>query len=197
MDNIFGWLILVIILAFALYSAFVIKKEKIVALKNAKPLHFGGLIFPIPPWWTQTFKQESNDESKEETKIIFERTDTRYDWRAVFYKYDPNHFQGTSLQNIFEEFVIKREINFDQSNAIIKTPSEILSFSKIDIDALRIEGTATEASEDRIYIDIIVFKNKDTDTETDKIYIIESRSSILNGLLEGPFFEQMIEQVKK
>ncbi|EQC47527.1 hypothetical protein [Bacteriovorax sp. Seq25_V] len=183
MENIFGWSVLTIILVYLTYMAFSIKNETKVALATGKEFRFGGLLFNIPLWWTETF---SSDE-----KYIFERTDTRYDWRATFLKYNFKLNETQNLQDVFESYAIEKKLVFDEENVIIKVPENIISFSDIGVEALRIEGTATQDDEHRLYIDILIFKN------ADEIFIVESKSSILNGLLEGPFFEQMIANITK
>lgn len=182
MEHLFQWIFVIIVLALTTYSAFVIKNEKTSAFENQITLLFGGLEFNIPKWWSATYKSD--------TKIIYERTDTHYDWRATFQEL-PKENLKLDLQNIFENYAIENKIIFDEENAIIKTPNEILGFKSIDVEALRVEGTATLDVEKRIYIDIVIFKNDN------KVIALESKSSILNGLLEGPFFEEMISQIKK
>lgn len=182
MDNYIYWSLLILALLFITYSAFIIKNEKAQAFENSITTVFGDVEFNLPKWWTKT--------RDEKEILIFERTDTTYDWSATF-KELPASYSDLSLQDIFEKYATENEIIFDEQNAIIKTPSEIQSFKLINIDALRVEGTATQNIENRIYIDIVVYKNNS------KAFLIQSRSSILNGLLEGPFFEEMILNVKK
>lgn len=182
MDNYIYWSLLILALLFITYSAFIIKNEKVQAFENSITTVFGDVEFNLPKWWTKT--------RDEKEILIFERTDTTYDWSATF-KELPASYSDLSLQDIFEKYATENEIIFDEQNAIIKTPSEIQSFKLINIDALRVEGTATQNIENRIYIDIVVYKNNS------KAFLIQSRSSILNGLLEGPFFEEMILNVKK
>ena len=52
--------------------------------------------------------------------------------------------------------------------------------------ALRVEGKATEKVINRLYLDIYLFQYKED------AYFFISRSSVLNGIVEGPFFEEMI-----
>lgn len=182
MEHIFEWSLLIIILIALTYSAYIIKNEKNVAINTGVKIEFGGLEFIIPRWWTQV--------SEDLGKLIFKRTDTHYEWQATFVELDES-FNHLSLQNCFEKYAISQNLIFDEENAIIKVPNEILSFKNLDVEALRIEGTATQESERRVYIDLVFFKNES------KIFLLESKSSILNGLLEGPFFEEMIFNIKK
>ncbi len=181
MDNILSWSILIISLIAMLYAAFIIKNEKSDALDSAVDLKFYGLVFPIPRWWTKT--------SESENQITYERKDTRYDWKATF-----THLvdldQQKSLQNIFEEIAIERNLIFDKDRAIIHSPKELKNLYENEVEALRVEGTATQNSEKRLYYDGLVIR------APKGILFLESKASVLNGLLEGPFFEQMIENIK-
>jgi len=161
--------------------AFTIKNETNVALNDGKSFEFGGLLFILPLWWSETFN--SNE------RVIFERTDTRYDWKATFQKFEIDLKEKENLQNVFEKYALNEKLIFDEENVIIQVPKNIKSFHELNIEALRIEGTATQDNEHPIYIDILIFMN------CADIFIVESRSSILNGLLEGPFFEQMIANI--
>ncbi|MFG1500779.1 hypothetical protein ABMA70_11295 [Halobacteriovorax sp. XZX-3] len=180
MSNIFWWIILICILIFATYAAFVIKGEKKVALKNAISFPFHGLEIPIPPWWTLT-----TDES--ELKI-FERTDTRYEWQSRFSFTNKNY---SDLQSAFEELAINNELVFDKDTTIIHEPKSFEKLYEQGIETLRVEGTATKGHELRVYYDAALLKTDDG------IVILESESSVLNGLLEGPFFEQSLHNIKK
>ena len=181
MENLFSWLILIGTLIAMLYTAFIIKNEKKDALDTSRKIEFHGLSFFIPRWWSQTLEEENN--------LVFERKDTRYDWKATFLKLDEG-FNEMSLQNIFEKIAIDRELIFDKDTAIIHSPSELTSLYENKIEALRVEGTATERSEKRLYYDGLVIRGPKG------ILFLESKASVLNGLLEGPFFEQMIQNIE-
>jgi len=180
MSNIFWWTLLILVLAFAIYAALVIKNEKVEALSTGKKLLFHGFEFNIPRWWTMT--------TEEDNKLVFERTDTRYDWKSKFH-WVPN--PSGDLQDTFEKMATKRNLIFDEDTSIVQAPSMLVEIHQQGIEALRIEGTATEDSEHRVYYDAFIIQG-------DKGHLyLESRSSILNGLLEGPFFEQTISKIKK
>ncbi len=186
-NNLISWSVLIVLLAAGLYTAFVIRGEKDDALLSAIDLEFHGLIFKIPRWWTKTEQSQEH--------IRFERTDTRYDWSATF-TILKDYSKETSLQNIYEEQAIKRGLVFDKDTSIIHSPLELQELYSQGIEALRVEGTATENSENRLYYDAIVIRSPYTD-DTQTILYLESRASVLNGLLEGPFFEQMLKHIKK
>ncbi len=181
-DNVFSWSIFIIFLFIGIYTARIIKGEKEDALASAVELVFHGLSFQIPRWWTKTL-----DNGYE---ITFERTDTRYDWKATFLllrEYDAD----IDLQSIYEEQALKRGLVFDKDTSIIHSPSELNELYDQGLEALRVEGTATENSEKRLYYDAIIIRNSN-----DQFIFLESKASVLNGLLEGPFFEQMLKHIK-
>ncbi len=180
MGNTFWWILLATVLIFATYAAFIIRGEKDVALKNAVTLVFHGLEIPIPPWWTAT---TNTDEM-----IIFERTDTRYEWQSRF-SFSTEEYKD--LQDAFEKLALKHKLIFDKDTSIIHEPSSFANLKNQGIEALRVEGTATKGHEDRVYYDAALLKIEDG------IVILESESSVLNGLLEGPFFEQALLHIKK
>lgn len=180
MSDIFWWVVLVAVLIFATYAAFVIKGEKSVALEDAILLKFKGLEIPIPPWWTLTT-------DKDELKI-FERTDTHYEWHARF---SFTNEEYRDLQAAFEHLATSNELIFDKDTSIIHEPTSFKELVAQGIEALRIEGTATKGSEHRVYYDAALLK------VDNGIVILESESSVLNGLLEGPFFEQALHHIKK
>lgn len=180
MSNTFWWILLICVLIFATYAAFVIKGEKDVALKDAIPFPFFGLEIPIPPWWTLTTNE---DELK-----IFERTDTRYEWQSRF-SFSKEEFKD--LQDAFEKLALKNQLVFDQDTSIIHEPTSFKELLDQGIETLRVEGTATKGHELRVYYDAALLKVEDG------IVILESESSVLNGLLEGPFFEQALHHIKK
>lgn len=180
MQDYFWWTVLILTLVGATYAAFVIKNEKKVAISDGLPLQFHGFEVIIPRWWTRTFESEN--------KITFERTDTRYEWYANFY-WLPNIEHD--LQTTFEIMATERGLIFDEDTSIIYAPSMLEEIKEQGIEALRVEGTATERAEHRVYYDAFIIKG-----DNGHLYL-ESRSSILNGLLEGPFFEQAISKIKK
>ena len=181
MDNLFSWAILSLALIFAAYAAFIIKDEKNVAVENGVGLEFHGFKFIIPRWWSIT--------SENENKIVFERTDTRYDWKATFNFLNDNH---ADLQEVFETMALKRKLVFDKDTSIVHSPSMLKELESEGINGLRVEGTATQDEQERVYYDAFVIQCKNGG-----YLYLESRSSILNGLLEGPFFEQAISNIKK
>ena len=55
---------------------------------------------------------------------------------------------------------------------------------------IEVGGTATENTIDRIYYDIAMIRSDN------EILICESKSSILNGAVEGPYFEEVLKRIR-
>ena len=89
-----------------------------------------------------------------------------------------------------------KNIVFDSDTSVIKNPSDFIGhqiFKDIEADMIRVEGTATQELQHRIYYDAFLIRDK-----VPKGFLFcESRSSILNGMLEGPFFEEVLLNAKK
>lgn len=179
-----AWSLLALLLIFLIYSMRAIKKEKSIFIENAKPIPFGPYILNVPSWWTLT-------ESSEE-QLRFERTDTRYDWYAVFKIETLN----TSEQSIVEEFtseIHERKLLFDADAGVIHEPASMKQHALVDAEVARVEGTATQNGIERVYFDAMLAR----DHELQKRIWAESKSSVLNGLVEGPYFEYVIQNLKR
>ncbi len=170
----------------AIYTMIIIGKEKKTFKDEAYDLEFGPLTLPIPRWWTQT----ENDEAS----IKFERTDTRYDWFARF-QFIPGH-TDTPLDQLLAQKLEAEDISYDQHEVQIETDSRVLfrdPEAKIHFqEVIRVEGTASQKVIERIYYDIYVIRG----LNENGYFIFESRSSVLNGSLEGPFFEECISELR-
>jgi hypothetical protein len=175
-EHIFEWVIVIIGLLFLVYVAKVIKREKKDYLATATPFNFKNFILLIPSWWSL--------KTKEENQIEYHRADTYYDWKAKFLWIPFEQETGNiHLKDYFAGLISKKGIQFDSHEAIIS------EFKK----SIRVEGTATENHEHRIYYDALLIK----DQNQEGYLFCESRSSILNGMLEGPYFEEVINRLQK
>lgn len=184
---IWEWLIFFGVIYALIYTMFVIKNEKNTFLETAVLRSFKHFDLLIPSWWTQTLDEEN--------AIAFERTDTRYDWKATFtwLQFTEKDLE-LSLEDKFKELIQDRKILFDLDTGAILNPSDFLSHpasQKEGISMLRIEGTASEDEVDRVYFDAFILK----DEQAQGYLFCESRSSVLNGLVEGPYFEEVIMRV--
>lgn len=187
----FEWILVLVVLMFLVYLAKVIKSEKELYLSKAVPFNFHDFELLIPSWWSP------HSQGEEDNTLHFHRADTYYDWKAKF-SWLPLSEEELSkdMKEIFGSLVSKKHIQFDSAEAVIKDKEHFVShpLKKFqETDFLRVEGTATEDDEHRIYYDAFVVKDK----KQRGILFCESRSSILNGMLEGPYFEEVIHRLTK
>lgn len=183
-NHLFDWLVLLAIIGGAAYTMKIIGEEKSTFKDESYQVTFGRLILMIANWWTIV------DESPEHLR--FERTDTRYDWYASF-RYLPHHNNKT-LPQLLEEKLDLEKIEFDE-DVVFETDSRVL-FRDSEIqeyfqEVIRVEGKGSQNITERIYYDIYIMR-----AQNDSGYFIfESWSSVLNGSLEGPYFEESLSEL--
>lgn len=186
LNHLFDWVILLLLLGAALYTLKIVRQESTDFIDESFEVEFAKLNLPIPRWWSIT-RQENH-------LIQFERTDTRYDWYARF-EFHPGHNE-ISLPDILQNKIESEELDYDKDDVVIETNSQHLfkdaDTQKYFTEVIRVEGKASQRIEDRVYFDMYLFRNK---TENG-YYLCESRSSVLNGLVEGPFFEECLSLMK-
>src|SRR6476661_8214630 len=102
-NHILGWLTVVALLGAGFYTMKIIGEEKSSFKEDSYQVTFENLRLMIPNWWTITHQTDH--------QVQFERTDTRYDWYAV-YRYFPDH-EGKELPKLLEEKLNLEEIEFD------------------------------------------------------------------------------------
>ncbi len=183
-SHILSWLIVLTILGAAVYTLIKIGQERSDFLDDCYFVKFFDIELPIPNWWTLVFQ------SKEE--LIFKRTDTSYDW-SCSYKWFPEN--SLPLIDILESLVKNENIFYDKLDVVITTnPIHIFKDEKIINrfqEVIRVEGQASQETE-RIYLDLILAR----DNNQNGFFIFESKSSVLTGLVEGPYFEESIKLMK-
>ena len=182
--HIYEWIGVLLVLGLAFYTLKVIGEEKSTFKDDSFLVQFGDLWLMIPNWWTIT--------SESPTQIKFERTDTRYDWYAL-YTYFPDH-EGKDLPKLLEEKLNLEGIEFDM-DVVFETDSRVL-FRDSDTqkefqEVIRVEGQGSQNVVDRIYYDIYLMRR----LNDPGYFIFESRSSVLNGLVEGPYFEESLAEL--
>lgn len=180
-NHFLDWLILILVIGGAIYTLKIIGKEKTTFKEESYEVRFGKLSLQIPQWWTIVEQTDS--------KIRFERTDTRYDWFANF-SYIPDH-QGKSMPDLLEAKLDLEKIEFDM-DVVFETDSRVL-FRDPEVqeqfqEVIRVEGKGSEDQIERIYYDIYLMRA----LNDPGYFIFESKSSVLNGSLEGPFFEESL-----
>ena len=185
-NTILGWSILVSILIALYYTAVIIKNEKRVFIQNLKTYHIKQFTLKIPSWWGL----EKDVVSPSKTSFV--RKDTRYDWKATFEwtpLKDPD--EDLSGKDLFIQIIKNKKIFFDEVGSIIhKTPFP--QFDKPFIQTARVEGMATQFGTERIYYDGFIL----LDQKAGGFLYCESRSSVLNGMVEGPYFEEAIKSIE-
>lgn len=178
----FQWLIFFIIMGLGVYTLRVIRNEKNNYLENAQTINFKHFILLTPKWWTLLPGENENE-------ISFKRTDTRYDWVARFAWHEDK--SQLDLIELFKEKIHARRILFDEENSVIHNPSDFLEKDIIKsglFEMVRLEGTATSDQMDRMYYDAFLIR----DLQSGHYLYAESKSSVLNGLVEGPYFEEVM-----
>lgn len=183
-NHLFDWIVLIALILGALYTLKIVGQEKSSFKQDSYLVNFGDLEMMIPNWWTLT-EQSPNE-------IKFERTDTRYDWFARF-RYFPDH-EGKDMPKLLEEKLDLEKIEFDM-DVTFETDSRVLfRDDKVQSEfqeVIRVEGKAAQDVVERIYYDIYLMRRLN-----DKGYFLfESRSSVLNGLVEGPYFEESLSEL--
>ena len=182
-----SWLVLIIGLVALAYTAWVIKNEKTTYDEQAENYHLKHYRLPIPSWWGQVGGDN-------EHALVFERTDTRYDWRATFVWVpfdEQDQKDEQSLKEVFADLIREKEIVFDTDTSIVHNPSDFQQHPAVvseHVQILRVEGTATQQEITRLYYDAVLV----CDHEHQGYLFAESRSSVLNGLVEGPYFEEVM-----
>lgn len=183
-SHIWDWLILIAIIGGAIYTLKIVGQEKSSFRDDSYAVEFGDLSLMIPNWWTLT--KQSNE------SLTFERTDTRYDWYAL-YTYIPNH-EGKDLPALLEEKLNKEEIEFDM-DVVWETDSRVLfrddKIQEQFQEVIRVEGKGSQRIIERLYYDIYLMRR----LNDPGYFIFESRSSVLNGLVEGPYFEESLSEL--
>lgn len=189
MENILNhgweWLLLIALISGAIYTMRTIRQESSSMLEESVPHSFHGVLLHIPRWWGLT--------QSDPHLLRFERTDTRYDWYAQFRWIDDG--QTLTLPQVLERMVESEDLDFDKDDVVIETDSRVIfrheEAQSLFREVVRVEGKASENIENRIYLDLCLIRPQGQTG----YYLFESRSSVLNGMLEGPFFEEVLTEL--
>jgi hypothetical protein len=184
-EHIFSWIVVILLIGGGFYTMKIIGKEKSSFKDDSYQVTFGPLTLIIPNWWSITAQSDH--------EIRFERTDTRYDWYSVF-RYFPDH-DGKDLPELLKEKLDLEEMEFDE-DVVFETDSRVLfRDSKVQEyfqEVIRVEGKGSQKIVERFYYDVYLMR-----AQNDPGYFIfESRSSVLNGLVEGPYFEESLSELE-
>lgn len=181
------WLAFFLLIALGIYTMRVIKNEKKNYLENAKVINFKKFKLLVPSWWGEIPTEKNNE-------IAFKRLDTRYDWEARFIWIEEKNEKD--IIELFKEKIQERHILFDEDSSVIHNPSDFREkdlISSGEFEMVRLEGTATADRAERLYYDAFLIR----ELETGYYLYAESRSSVLNGLVEGPYFEEVMIRLTK
>lgn len=181
--HLWEWTALVIVLLFLIYAAYQINREYQSYEEDARKVHWNGWTLLVPNWWTLKVEQPFY--------LEFQRSDTFYEWMAVAQKVD---LTG-NLQDCAKEFFLRQEIQFDEDLQISQDPQVSLGNREqllLQIkDFVRVEGMATEKNLERIYLDSCWIH-----LMNGEVFHLYSYSSVLNGCLEGPYFEEVLKRLE-
>ena len=185
-SNILEWSILIFILIGLFYAAIAIKNEKRTFLQNLKTYYIKQFKLQIPSWWGL------ERDTVSPAKASFVRKDTRYDWKASFEWFSlENPDEELSGKDLFIKIIKNKEIFFDEVGSVIhKIPFP--QFDRPSLQTARVEGMATQYGIERIYYDAFIV----LDIKAGGYLLCESRSSVLNGMVEGPYFEEVIKSME-
>lgn len=174
------WTAVVFLFGLGIYTARIIKNEKTNYLKEAREVHFQHFKLFVPKWWGDV-------ETNSQNEICFKRLDTRYEWEAHFHW--KTALSELDLINLFQSQIHDRKILFDEDASIIYNPTDFLLG---EYEVVRLEGTATQDQQERLYYDAFLIRQKNS---LNYLYA-ESKSSVLNGLVEGPYFEEVMKRLE-
>lgn len=180
-----SWILLSLIMIALLYTALIIKREKKDYLKRAKLKKFFDYKLLIPPWWSST------EESPQHMR--FERQDTHHNWIARFER-KPCPPSLTS-EEIVQKECERMEIEFGPEPPEKTTDAHFIKNhslrERLSSQSIRLEGRAHQFQTERCYLDLVIVKQNHC-PHYDLFY---SRSSVLTGLIEGPYFEQVLKNL--
>ncbi|MCY4523617.1 MAG: hypothetical protein OXB84_02640 [Halobacteriovoraceae bacterium] len=158
---------IVLFLSVLLYTALVIKNEKNHFLKNAKIYRLGDFTLRIPAWW-RLVKKEKN---------LLEFSGNK-DHQAIFF-WEP---KALDLEDDFLDKIKKEKIIFDFQAAVLWEKTG-------DCPCLRVEGSATKEEQQRLYFDACLIEGPGGQLFS------RSYSGILQGVLEGPWFDHILQNI--
>jgi len=183
-NHLLEWFFLIALILGALYTMKIIGEEKKSFRDEAYEVQFADLKLLIPNWWSIV-------EQKDQL-LRFERTDTRYDWYALYQYFSDS--KNKPLDELLKDKLNLEGIEFD-IDVVFETDSRVLfrdqKVAEEFQEVIRVEGKASQNVIERIYYDIYLMRR----LEDQGYFIFESRSSVLNGLVEGPYFEESLSEL--
>ena len=182
-----SWTLLGAFILFLFYTLIVVKEEKASFRESAKEIIFHQFKFQIPSWWGLIADGQAADDKN---TLRWKRLDTRYDWEAKLQR-ETGLNGDISIEEDFKNRIEELELIFDLDSSDILMPSDFKNRQEVldgHIELVRIEGTATKSGTERCYFDAFLVR----DHLRKECLFATSLSSVLNGLVEGPYFEEMM-----
>lgn len=180
-----SWLILIGIIFGLIYMMRVIKNEETLVEQNHQIFGIGNFEIKVPNWWTDSLKSSTAQ------SIYFERTDTSYEWFSEFKWFLKANLPCKELDEFLRQNMELDGMEFDLHEVHL-TDKETYSNAKGIKDGsyllYRIEGTATQNKTKRCYVDAFVLE----DIQNGEVLYGKSWASVLNGMVEGPYFEKVL-----
>lgn len=177
--NFWGWLVVLIFILALIYATTAISGERKKFLQDGSWITWQDFQFFAPAWWTQKYDIPDS--------LFFYRSN--YDW---FLKI--SYVTQASVENAKIAYFTSKNISLDPDAVTTTEKSYCLKDPNIldhVEEFLRIESTATEQEEERIYLDITWIKLKNR-----PVLELISKSSVLSGGIEGPYAEEVIKEIK-
>jgi hypothetical protein len=189
-----SWLIFFGIIGVLLYTLRTIDEEEELVDEEHQVFGIGNFQLKVPNWWTD------NLTSSTAQTISFERTDTSYEWFAEFTWFLKANIPEGGLDDFLRQNMELEGMEFDLHEVVLTENDSYPHAEKFKdgtYQLYRIEGTATQNKTKRCYVDAFLLE----DINKGEVLYGKSWSSILNGMLEGPYFEKalfnIIENHKK
>ena len=182
-----SWLILCSLIIALLYTALVVKNERSRYLKQGQWTVFGDYQLLIPPWWTPTLHSPQ--------ALSYARTDYPSDWHAHFERKpcDPilTAPRYCSSRMHPPPSTIRPPVsgNYRRMPALCSTPKIASHWPPPPCAS---SGPAGQFSTQRCHLDLLVIKHRHC-PYYDLFY---SWSSILYGLMEGPYFDEVLRGLR-
>lgn len=165
------WMVLALGILLLAYTMIVVKEERQSYLDSAKIFTLQGFDLLIPSWWKKV--DNSGD------KLTFCGPRGEEQWTALFVA------QGGGPSNLKDKLVKK----IASKNIVMDSDHSLTTGSHW----VKVEGTATENGDTRLYLSTCIVY----DTTGEKYLYVEGRSPVLDGMVEGPYFENCLKLICK
>lgn len=188
LDHWFSWLLFFGFIGFLIYTLKVVSSENELVEHNHQVFGIGNFQIKVPNWWTDNLKSTTAQ------TISFERTDTSYEWFAEFTWYLKGNLPKGNLDDFLRQNMELEGMEFDLSEVNLtdnESYPEAKKFQDGTYQLYRIEGTATQNKTKRCYVDAFLLEDK----EKGEVLYGKSWASVLNGMLEGPYFEKALFEI--